>query len=200
MPQEIKWELFGQRDGAMRAVVTGVTKSPKNLLRNQREYCERFLEDLDRYSFSRLDVVVNCVGGYVISAMGLMMALEFRAKRYPIRILIDNQCSSAAVLLLGTSVPVYIVPTGRILVHKARTEVYAGRGTKWRLKNVTAGTDRTNTKISQALRIRAKRNHIPLPRGRVQGWMETEKIFTAYEAVKMGLADGIVTRAVFDRG
>lgn len=200
MPQEIKWEIFGQRDGSLRAIVSGVDKSPKDLMRNQREYCQRFLADLDNRTFTRLDVIVNCSGGYVISAMGLMMALEFRAKQYPIRILIDNQCSSAATLLLGTSVPVYIVPTGRILIHKARTEVYSGHDTKWQLKKVIAGTDRTNRMIVQALRIRAKKNRIPMPKGRVQNWMEQGKIFSAQEAVKMGLADGILTRVDFERG
>ena len=159
-----------------------VTAAPAKGDRPSQDYAREFRAQLQAYApFTRLDLLIDCAGGYVNSALGLSDAID--GFKRPVRVLITGLCWSAATLVAYTpqTVSVHIVPGGSVKVHMPKAEkgglfarLSSGAVVKFMAKTYASKTGK--------------------PRKTVRAWMEEGKRFTAEEAVAERLADGIVAQ------
>lgn len=194
MPNIFKLHLLKKPGGVLQARVDTATVKP-NQVKNAVEYAKQYKEGMAPYApFTRIDLLIDCAGGAVESALGLADALESFDR--PVRVLITGQCSSAATLVAYNprTESVSIVPGGYIVIHMPKIDRYTNRKGVW---SVVSRLGNASTVHLMQATYASKTGR---PRKTVREWMEQERRFNAQEAVDAGLADGIEQRWTWEKG
>ena len=137
-------------------------------------------------TYRKLDIIIDATGGHTHSAVGMRSALEsIDAEK---RVLIYNNCSSAAILCaFWPGVPVTMVMGSRIKVHRAQRTTYNTTGLMRIISSVGGGM--LDTLMIATLKEKSKR------RKRIcKQWLDEAKTFNAVEALEVGLVDEIIRR------
>lgn len=186
MPSVFKINLLKKPGGALRVRVSSTTVKP-NEVKNAFEYAKLFRAMIEPFApITRIDLLIDCAGGAVESALGLSDALESLDR--PVRVLITGQCASAATLVAYNpcTESVHIVPGGSILIHLPQIDRYKKQGGVW---SVVSRLGNASTIHFMQATYASKTGQ---PRKTVRAWMEEGRRFTAQEAVAEHLADGIM--------
>lgn len=192
-----------QADGSLRIEIKSLAVRPERI-QNQRQYAGMYADQIEfagGMKATRIDILLDSHGGAVHSALGLIHALQSgKIGKIPKRILITGLCGSAATLMTGMGVPMYIVPTGRVYVHAPKMAREAPAGFLGRLRE-RIGTDETARIMVSCYQGRMKSNGQRMKKAEILDWMRgTGTYFSATEAHMIGLVDGIVRREDFDKG
>lgn len=192
-----------QKDGSLQLEIKSLPVQAKRV-QNQRQYAGLFADQIafaGGLKATRIDILLDSHGGAVHSALGLIHALQSgKIGKIPKRILITGLCGSAATLMTGMGVPMYIVPTGRIYVHAPKMAREAPAGFLGRLRE-RIGTDETVRIMVSCYQGRMKSNGQRMKKAEILDWMRgTGTYFSATEAHLIGLVDGIMRREDFEKG
>ena len=201
MPTELKMELRKMQNGGIRCLITSVDKPIRQMLLNRREYYEKARAYLKKAGdFDKIWIIVDSQGGSLDSAIGLTSALCM--EKVPKRVLIDGCCHSAATLLLELDAPVYMTERSSIYIHSPNRQRYKRQPDgEYQLVNTESyGMKLAKAYMVESYKIRCKRTRKKHRKREYRQWVEEGKRFTAAEAVEAGMADGIMSRAEFDKG
>lgn len=201
----LEWKAWKSKDHTLRIhISTGETDRDTQMRSYHYQYqLENDIAMLE--PFERVQIYVDSRGGDSKSAMGIIAALAKIPRRIPMRILIKGQCASAATFVLGLRGECYIVPSGTITVHRGtitHTDPETGEETESRdgigIDSITQALEETyRNRMRRNLKWREYRTKRELP----GVWMAIsgDTTFTAEQAVKMGLADGVMTAEDFEK-
>ncbi|MBR2800326.1 MAG: ATP-dependent Clp protease proteolytic subunit [Oscillospiraceae bacterium] len=142
---------------------------------------------------TRLDVVIDCRGGSVAVANGILRALDKWKGRK--RCLIDGSCCSAATIIaFGPEWQVAITPGSHVMIHKPRLEHWTRRGT---------GLWEMLVKLPMSSTVELMRNVYAHKTGRLESevaeWIEQGRSFSAAQACVFGLCDEMLSRTDWEK-
>lgn len=202
MVSELKWEIRKMQNGGIRITITSAAKQPNQLLRNARDYAEKFRKHLDRAGdFTEIRIHINSAGGNANSAFGMMDVLDqaIRRTKVPVATLIEGTCGSAATMALAAKGPTYITAGSSVFVHRASMAKWAKKKGVWAKIHERIGVDWVENYLMCTYRAACKYNGHRISRKQAREWMAAGTRFSAEEAVAAGLCTAIKSRDQFDR-
>jgi len=144
--------------------------------------CSSSAQDLiDQVSSAEVRLTINSNGGCSRTAFEVYDAIRGRCAEATV----TGRCFSAATILLMAAKRVRIVSDAHAMVHSVRQFVF---GTPGDLRKAASDLDRLNRRLTTILHERTGQ-----PSRTVRSWLERDTYFDAVEAVRLGLADEIIT-------
>ena len=141
----------------------------------------QFREELGKHP-GKITVYINSPGGDVFAASEIYtMLLERKGE---ITVKIDAFAASAASVIAMAGGTVLMAPTAYMLIHDPSTIV---EGNKAELKEAIRALDEIKEGLINAYELKTG-----LSRDEISSLMEKESIMSAYEAMELGFADGLI--------
>jgi len=200
MPETVSmpvWKTVEAYDSAALILIHQRSVPVEEIKAAEREIGPELARELHRLcegGVTRLDVVIDCMGGSTVAAMGIRIALD--KWEGAMRCLIDGDCfSSATIIAFGPPWPVAITPGSMVIIHQPQM-------TRWHRSGAGPWTKETRPSASQTLdhmrviySLRTGR-----PETETEEWITQGKTFTAPQACACGLCDEMMPRREWEKG